>query len=60
MSSHLEKEKYPTNVRVNKSPVNGLHKDSIVKCDYIYNIPSRFKELYDYYEKYGLLNQASA
>ena len=41
VSSHLKKEKYPTNVRVNKSPVNGLHKDSIVKCDYIYNIPSK-------------------
>ena len=41
VSSHLEKEKYSTNVRINKNSTNGLHKDSIVKCDYIYNIPSK-------------------
>ena len=39
ISSHIEKEKYSTNVRINKNANNNLHKDSIVKCDYIYNIP---------------------
>lgn len=41
VSSHVEKETYPTNVRINKDSKNGLHKDSIVKCDYIYNIPAK-------------------
>lgn len=39
VSSHVEKAKYKTNVKVKKSKTNGLNKDSIVKCDYIYNIP---------------------
>lgn len=38
ISSHREKLKYKTNVKLNK---NGLRVDSIVKCDCIYEIPVR-------------------
>ena len=39
ISSHIEKLKYKTNVKLNKTKKNGLRVDSIVKCDCIYEIP---------------------
>ena len=39
VSSQIAKEKYKTNVKINHNAINNLHKDSIVKCDYIYEIP---------------------
>lgn len=30
-----------TNMKINKNDENGLHQDSIVKCDYIYKIPAK-------------------
>lgn len=41
VSSRIEKAKYKSNVKINKNIENGLHQDSIVKCDYIYKIPSK-------------------
>lgn len=41
VSSHREKLKYKTNAKLNKNISNGLIVDGIVKCDCIYNIPSR-------------------
>lgn len=41
VSSHREKLKYKTNAKLDKNDKNGLNKDSIVKCDYIYRIPSK-------------------
>lgn len=41
VSSHREKLRYKTNAKLNKNDKNGLRVDSIVKCDCIYNIPSR-------------------
>lgn len=39
ISSHTDKLKYKTNAKLDKTLENGLHKDSIVKCDQIYEIP---------------------
>ena len=41
VSSKLNRENYSSNVRINKSSINNLHTDSIVKCDYIYDIPAK-------------------
>ena len=41
VSSHREKLKFRTNIKLDKNNKNGLKKDSIVKCDYIYSIPSK-------------------
>ena len=41
VSSRIEKAKYKTNIKINKNDENGLHQDSIVKCDYIYKIPTK-------------------
>lgn len=41
VSSRIEKAKYKTNIKINKNDKNGLHQDSIVKCDYIYKIPAK-------------------
>ena len=41
VSSKINKENYSSNVRINKSSINNLHTDSIVKCDYIYDIPAK-------------------
>lgn len=41
VSSHREKLKYKTNAKLDKSEMNGLDVDSIVKCDYIYSIPTK-------------------
>lgn len=45
VSSHIEKSKggskYKYNEIINKDNKNNLNKDSIVKCDQIYSIPSR-------------------
>ncbi len=45
VSSHREKAKDVSNFKYNepldKNSVNNLHKDSIVKCDQIYNIPAK-------------------
>ena len=67
VSSHVEKAKYKTNVKVNKSSTNGLKVDSIVKCDYIYNIPTKniqFKigqvDIDDYMKFIEIYNQVLA
>lgn len=41
VSSRIEKAKYKANIKINKNDKNGLYQDSIVKCDYIYKIPSK-------------------
>lgn len=41
VSSRIEKAKYKANIKINKNDENGLHQDSIVKCDYIYKIPAK-------------------
>lgn len=38
MSSHLEKESYPYNERINRDDTNNLRKNSIVKCDDLISI----------------------
>ena len=46
VSSHKEKakevSKFKYNETLNKSDVNGLRKDSVVKCDQVYNIPTKY------------------
>jgi hypothetical protein len=41
VSSQIKKAKYKSNVKIIKNNENGLHQDSIVKCDYIYKFPSK-------------------
>ncbi len=41
VSSHIEKIKYKTNSFLEKSQRNGLKKNSIVKCNNIYKIPTK-------------------
>lgn len=41
VSSHREKLKYKTNAKLDKTERNGLNKNSIAKCDYIYEIPAK-------------------
>lgn len=41
VSSRIKKAKYKANIKINKNDENGLHQDSIVKCDYIYKIPAK-------------------
>lgn len=41
ISSQRDKLKFKYNIKLDKNNNNGLNKDSIVKCDYIYKIPAK-------------------
>lgn len=60
LSSNIKKENYKYNVRIDKDDKNKLHKDSIVKTDYIYKLKKEDvlkkvgkldKELIDLFQK---------